>query len=434
MAKLIMVCYYTACRKRRIKCGEQRPSCQNCIKSKRQCEGYNQRVVFKDPLNAYRPSISGRNGASQPNITQIPLQIAPKLGRLVPSSQALETATTIGLLSVISPSVQQQPYAFQSGLKDNALIGGIPPQPLQSIEVKFDTVDHSYLPDPISRPHTQEHAAHYDFDVFKQERRGKFKRPTQTSPHEPSAGSNSTPQRPPFQNSLQNSRQQFTASAPYYPSFPSNAASKGPKAGGSTSSDPPFPAQAQEGLSLPTKLGIEQGGNGAYNTSPLDYQAQHRLEARFTQPTVWPAQAEDSATQSFMNDDDKDPFDIPIDDDDADLMDDYDETLDNHLKNNDLGNAVALRAGQKIQPQQYRSFASFINQPDMLATYVPSPQASPLSDSMVARIFCHFVHVTASCISLFERHPANPSLTFQGLPVPQSQQHIWACKLYTNMS
>ncbi|KAI0132752.1 hypothetical protein BJ170DRAFT_700503 [Xylariales sp. AK1849] len=43
------------CRKRRIKCDEARPTCANCIKSKRQCEGYNQRVVFKDPLGAFAP-------------------------------------------------------------------------------------------------------------------------------------------------------------------------------------------------------------------------------------------------------------------------------------------------------------------------------------------------------------------------------------------
>lgn len=35
------------CRKRRIKCGEERPVCKNCITSKRLCEGYYQRVVFK---------------------------------------------------------------------------------------------------------------------------------------------------------------------------------------------------------------------------------------------------------------------------------------------------------------------------------------------------------------------------------------------------
>ncbi|KAK8042677.1 C6 finger domain-containing protein [Apiospora phragmitis] len=44
-----------ACRKRRIKCDEGRPTCNNCIKSKRQCEGYNQRVIFKDPLGAFSP-------------------------------------------------------------------------------------------------------------------------------------------------------------------------------------------------------------------------------------------------------------------------------------------------------------------------------------------------------------------------------------------
>jgi hypothetical protein len=38
------------CRKRRIKCGEERPICNNCIKSKRQCEGYNPRVIWKPPI------------------------------------------------------------------------------------------------------------------------------------------------------------------------------------------------------------------------------------------------------------------------------------------------------------------------------------------------------------------------------------------------
>ncbi|OAA81496.1 Fungal transcriptional regulatory protein [Akanthomyces lecanii RCEF 1005] len=40
------------CRRRRIKCDEGRPTCANCIKSKRVCEGYNPRVVFKEPLSA----------------------------------------------------------------------------------------------------------------------------------------------------------------------------------------------------------------------------------------------------------------------------------------------------------------------------------------------------------------------------------------------
>lgn len=37
-------------RRRRIKCDEGKPICRNCQKSRRQCEGYNQRVVYK-PAN-----------------------------------------------------------------------------------------------------------------------------------------------------------------------------------------------------------------------------------------------------------------------------------------------------------------------------------------------------------------------------------------------
>ena len=51
-----------ACRRRRIKCGEERPTCSNCVKSKRNCEGYTPRVIFKDPLGAYRPSASTASG------------------------------------------------------------------------------------------------------------------------------------------------------------------------------------------------------------------------------------------------------------------------------------------------------------------------------------------------------------------------------------
>lgn len=39
-----------ACRQRRIKCGEEKPICNNCIKSKRECKGYAQRVIFKNPM------------------------------------------------------------------------------------------------------------------------------------------------------------------------------------------------------------------------------------------------------------------------------------------------------------------------------------------------------------------------------------------------
>lgn len=52
------------CRQRRIKCGEEKPTCFNCIKSKRVCEGYSQRVVFKDDMNGAQQEAGAQNTSS----------------------------------------------------------------------------------------------------------------------------------------------------------------------------------------------------------------------------------------------------------------------------------------------------------------------------------------------------------------------------------
>jgi hypothetical protein len=117
-----------------------------------------------------------------------------------------------------------------------------------------------------------------------------------------------------------------------------------------------------------------------------------------------------------------------LDDPDRDAQADPGKTQYDHLKNNDLGIYVALQASQDMQDQRLRTYRSYLDSPNVLTTYQPSARTSPLNDSTAARIFYHFVHVTGPSISLYERHPANPSLMFQGRPVPRSQQHIWACK------
>jgi hypothetical protein len=119
-------------------------------------------------------------------------------------------------------------------------------------------------------------------------------------------------------------------------------------------------------------------------------------------------------------------------------MDDYNSRLEvdysiaqyNHLKNNDLGIVIALQASQDSQDQRLRTYHSFLDASgtDVLATYEPSARDSPLRDSTTARVFCHFINVSGPSISMYERHPVNPSLLFQGRPVPISQQHIWTCR------
>lgn len=77
----------------------------------------------------------------------------------------------------------------------------------------------------------------------------------------------------------------------------------------------------------------------------------------------------------------------------------------------------------------HRSFSTYLNEPNFLTTYRPSPLVSPLMDSKCARIFCHFVASTGPLLSIFERHPINPSVMFTGGPVPQSQQGLWTYTL-----
>ncbi|KAL1598722.1 hypothetical protein SLS60_007863 [Paraconiothyrium brasiliense] len=89
------------CRKRRIKCGEERPTCANCIKSKRQCEGYNQRVIFKPPLGDW-PNHPGVVTNLQYHNSMLPGTRAPNYRPSASSAQSPDSTLT---------SIQPRPLA-----------------------------------------------------------------------------------------------------------------------------------------------------------------------------------------------------------------------------------------------------------------------------------------------------------------------------------
>jgi len=119
-------------------------------------------------------------------------------------------------------------------------------------------------------------------------------------------------------------------------------------------------------------------------------------------------------------------------DDDASMVDSDDEALSDshaaHLESNDLGIIVArkLHAPLDLFGTQMRSFHAFAED-NVLASYMPSSTNSPLNDSQTAAIFWYFVNVTGPAMSLYERHPFDPTPMFQGQPVPKARQHIWTC-------
>src|SRR3954447_26511994 len=81
------------CRKRRIKCGEERPTCANCIKSKRQCEGYNQRVVFKPPIGDW-PNHPGVVSTIQYHTSMLPGTRNQPFRPSQPTTQAQDSTLT----------------------------------------------------------------------------------------------------------------------------------------------------------------------------------------------------------------------------------------------------------------------------------------------------------------------------------------------------
>ena len=94
-----------------------------------------------------------------------------------------------------------------------------------------------------------------------------------------------------------------------------------------------------------------------------------------------------------------------------------------------LDPAVALQTSP--EGESVRTYTDYLDQPNMLATYRPPPLASQLVDPITARIFCHFVTATSPSFSIYERHPANPTVLFSQGSVPSSQRNLWTYILPT---
>ena len=67
----------------------------------------------------------------------------------------------------------------------------------------------------------------------------------------------------------------------------------------------------------------------------------------------------------------------------------------------------------------------------MLDHYRAEEAASPLKNPATARVFAHFIAVTAPSLSVFERHPRSTSVLFTEGQVPESQRGLWTYTMPT---
>ncbi|KAI1180737.1 hypothetical protein F4777DRAFT_260283 [Nemania sp. FL0916] len=325
------------CRKRRIKCDEAKPTCNNCLKSKRQCEGYNQRVIFKDPLGAFAGAPYG------------PIHYP------APSPQALVREQQL--------SAAQQRSSSQS---------------LQIIAPKPPTAGFQQL-------------ATHQFSHFY---------PGQTGPVPPQSPENLSP----TQILSQPQPSRFT----FFPPTTADAFIQRPwrqDAPAASSHYPPRTVQETGYIGpapLPPHPPLQPDGTGAF----VEAKPTHRIA--------------DEQLEDWEYD-----FD-----DDGDSMDESDDELLSTQKDAQYGfEGQALVASQRLD-HQYHMFGthtrtfSTVGAETVLATYDPSPANSPLTDKHIAAVFWHFMNVTGPSMSLYERHPLDPSNIFQG-QMPKSKQHGW---------
>ena len=387
-----------------------------------------------------QPVSIGRQGdQSQQASAENLLPIAPKPSGPFRLSIVTSEATPESALPPATTSdSDRRVYSFLPAPEYPSPVSSVTSKP-QQLETNFDTIDRSHVPEPRSKRSSLQQIAHYDFDalhVKKELRDEPLITPARTSPLDWPAGPTSASQSS-SQELFFDSNNRLPASATFFQSYPTSSTWQQPTpilaSAGPSLPEPDFDSKVHYTPAQALPAAYENGPQIHHGyLSPRRGSQQHNY---MPQATDWKVD-EDVAVASYqyqMEEDDEDPYDVS--DDDA-AMEEYEQDggtwqgqlQENNLKNNDLGIVVALQARQENQDFGFRSITSFIDRPNMLATYTPSPQSSPLSDSMTARLFCHFIHVTGPTMSMFERHPANPSLIFQGQPVLKSQQHIWTCK------
>ncbi|KAL2258506.1 hypothetical protein VTK26DRAFT_8160 [Humicola hyalothermophila] len=327
------------CRRRRIKCDEGKPTCNNCIKSKRECEGYSQKLTFKEPLGSF-PS---GNLFGHPVYHR---QVQEALGvdaRLSAAAKA-QAASSQGPLALIAPKPpfpgggSTFPQECQGALSPPipGVLGFSPPHQLPS--PPFLGYDPASVPGHAGPGKSDAHGGH-------------FGAPADAQGSQPSAVSRITP---PI----------FTGDQP-----------------------------------------LSASGSGPSLASPDSADARAH-SASSTNEAYWQS------------------------DDEASIGDSDDEVLPDahvlHLESNDLGIQVArqLEPDHDIYGVRIRSFAILATE-NVLETYTPTSANSPLNDSQTAAVFWYFVNVTGPSMSLYERHPFDPTPMFQGQPVPKQRQHIW---------
>lgn len=447
------------CRKRRIKCDEQRPVCKNCIKSKRHCDGYSQRIMFRPPHFEYRPAPNG--GA------HITFQAGPMAAPMLPvyPGQVPQYMRDPSAYAATAPRPEAQ---FMPYVQQPPAYVGYPPQqmPLSGYQVQPQP-----QPMPVQQPVPS--TVDYGSNVMNQQQQAQapFQAAFSTARTQPIPASVQT-----LPTSLWQTRipqpPQYTPSQPseVAQTISANQARTGTTSTAATSIAIPASHQMpQTSITPPQKFDfvqtpVTQDSSKSWSaptykprpelSHPIDYQPHAPSMHGIPQVTPIPPQSGSSAPGSMLQYSSDHP--TPefyehqpqfqgtqtytqwlteaavenCDDDYYDVESDEDMDIDKPVvRVQDAGrqrtlNKVLMNQHFDLRNMQIRRYDTFL-QNGMLDKYHVEQHANPLKNPATARVFAHFISATGPSLSAFERHPVNSSVLFTEGSVPFSQQGLW---------
>ncbi|KAJ5604602.1 hypothetical protein N7510_009756 [Penicillium lagena] len=359
------------CRKRRIKCGEEKPICHHCVKSKRLCEGYAQRVVFKNPLGIIR------SHALDQQFPQGQMRV----------STFNDYASSLAAQQAAAAAASQHPALAPRPVDPAALEYAPPPlsdrAPPESPQPS--STSHFYYPAVSMQTHLQQ----WPFQTLT----------TASTDYSPPPQSTTSSQTTHYNQEPATEYRDQGASSQYPGEGVVSYAGQLPLiATGQSSSEDISP-------------------NTNQTTPPIVYH--HQSPPGSLQHPLHPHEPflPQQAQIIYVEDESEDYYDV-----------ESDEEMVDQVQAEGFNQLSLIMSSANQDDRQLRSFTTHLNEPNILATYRPTLGSSPLNNPKTARIFVHFIHSTGPSMSMFERHPTDSSIVL-GAPVPTAQQGLWTYTL-----
>ncbi|ERF76747.1 hypothetical protein EPUS_02286 [Endocarpon pusillum Z07020] len=167
-------------------------------------------------------------------------------------------------------------------------------------------------------------------------------------------------------------------------------------------------------------------GTASQEHDPTRYSVQgfiQRPSFNLSIPTIIQSPAPVSASQANFEEeeDEDDPWDVEMEHEESSVQ-------PSEQSKQDLSKMLVMHASRD-ERRGTRSFTTFLNDKNVLASYRPSHSALPQADEKAARIFCHFVSSTGPSITIFERSSSQLPLPAGLAAISGSRQPLWTYTL-----